>query len=105
MNNALEPDTRIDTVIGERGIPNVNDRPSTSAAKRALFIVTSLLFCGFAAGLGYWRYHLAQEKKQAAQEQRLDAVSTVPSRTFQKSYQNQKQHPLSLHSRCNRLYL
>ena len=83
MNNALEPDTRIDTVIGERGIPNVNDRPSTSAAKRALFIVTSLLFCGFAAGLGYWRYHLAQEKKQAAQEQRLDAVSTVPSRTFQ----------------------
>ncbi len=93
MNNSTGQDDRIDTVSGERGLPNVNDR-APSTAKRALFIVTSLLFCGFAAGLGYWRYHITQERKQAAQEQKLDVASTVPTRTFQEIIPNQEVIPV-----------
>lgn len=93
MNNAAGPDNRIDTVNGERGLPNVNDR-APSKAKRALFIVTSLLFCGFAVGLGYWRYHIAQERKQAAQEQKLDVASTLPTRTFQEIIPKQEVIPV-----------
>jgi len=93
MNNTVGQDNGIDIVNGERGFPNVNDSaPSTS--KRALFIVTTLLFCGFAVGLGYWRYHIAQERKEAAQEQKLAVASTPPTRTFQELAPKQEATPV-----------